>query len=301
MDKGILTLAIGRKYNKQAKYLAYSCILHSPWLPRAIITDDCEYFSRLYDITIQYTEDMGDPFSVKLKLHRYSPFGETLFLDADTLVYTDLRFMWDYFGNQSVVYNGSCEKKGNWYFKEISDILIKYNIPWVGKLNSGVFLFKKDVQAVTAFDYAIDLHKNHNDGEVPFFRKKMLPDEPFLAIAFGKYNQLPKEQDYGRLGRSLIHAKVIKLDITKGISSLIKRGSLVFPAVVHFTGTAASGHTDFYYSAEKIRLLFLYKNIPGSLIFSIIIRMSGAVFGPCLRIAKRFLKRLLRNNRQKSF
>ena len=142
--KGILTLAVGKKFNKRAKYLAYSCILHSPTLPRAIITDNCKYFNGLYDVVIPYTADMGDPFFVKLNLQHYSPFFETLFLDSDTLVYMDLRFMWDYFDGQSIVYAGNCRKEGKWWFKEIADVLKYYNIPWIGQLNSGVFLFRKD-------------------------------------------------------------------------------------------------------------------------------------------------------------
>ena len=67
--KGILTLAVGKKYNNFAKYLAYSCIINSPTLPRAIVTDNCKMFSGLFDVIIPYTADMGDSFNVKLKLH----------------------------------------------------------------------------------------------------------------------------------------------------------------------------------------------------------------------------------------
>jgi len=296
MKKGILTLAIGKKYNRMAKYLAYSCILNTPSLPRAIITDDCEYFNDLYDIIIHYSKNMGDPFAVKLRLNYYSPFYETLFLDADTLVYMDLQFMWDYFGNQSIVYVGSCKKEGKWYVKEIGDLLKIYDIPWIGILNSGIFLFRKDEVGINVLSYASELHENHDGVEIPFFRKKMLPDEPFLAIAFGKYNQFPVEidKDFGRLGRSLIEAKKIKLDITKGISRYTKEDRLVFPAVVHFTGITITGHVQCYYLAEKIRLLFYYMNIPGSTIIRVFIHMVGLVFGTCMKIIKPPLKRFLR-------
>jgi len=267
-EKGILTLAVGKKYNNQAKYLAYSCILHSPTLPRAIITDDCEYFKELYDVTIQYTADMGDPFAVKLKLHHFSPFFKTLFLDADTLVYTDLHFMWDFFAEQSIVYQGVCKKEGNWYFKEIADVLKYYNVPWVGKLNSGIFLFRKDETGINVMNYASELRESHGDISnplpaqvtLPNWRGKMLSDEPFLAIAFGKYEQLPIENDFGRMGRSLIGIKNVKLDITKGISKYIKEGKVVFPAVVHFVGGKKT-----YYFEERMKLLFYYIGMPGGI------------------------------------
>jgi hypothetical protein len=285
-EKGILTIAIGKKYNRWAKYLAYSCILHSPSLPRAIITDDCKYFNGLYDVIIPYTADMGDPFFVKLKLQHYSPFFETLFLDSDTLVYTDLRFMWDYFGSQSIIYAGTCLKEGTWYFKEIGDILKYYDIPWVGKLNSGVFLFRKDETGINVLNYAAELHEDHGDINIPLLGNKMLPDEPFLAVAFGKYNQLPKDE-FGRHGRSLIKTKNVKINIIRGISKFTKEGKAAFPSVVHFVGGK-----DTYYIEEKIKLLFFYKGIPICIYyFSVYIVMKFIVLFKFVKRCINYIKR----------
>ncbi|MHB9294218.1 hypothetical protein Holit_03344 [Hollandina sp. SP2] len=283
-EKGILTVAIGRKFNIQAKYLAYSCVVHSPTLPRAIITDNYSYCNGLYDVIIPYTADMGDPFKVKLKLHNHTPFFETLFLDSDTLVYRDLRFMWDYFGKQSIVYAGICLKEGKWYFKDIDKVIKYYDIPWIGQLNSGIFLFRKDETGMNVLNYATELHEHHREIEVPFFRGTMLPDEPFLAIAFGTYGQYPRN-DFGRLGRSLINTKDVKLDITKGIAKYMKGGELIFPSVVHFTGDKRQ-----YYIKEKFKLLIYYKGIP----------IPGVVgniylnFFVCLKFIKRCIKYILR-------
>jgi len=252
--KGIITLAIGEKFNRQAIFLAYSCILHSPSIPRAIITDNCDYFSELYDIVIPYSEDMGDPFKVKLRLQHYSPFYETLFLDSDTLVYTDLHFLWDYFGEQSIVYTGSCLTKGEWSFKKVEEAIEYFHVPWVGQLNSGVFLFRKDEMGLKVLNYAEKIHGEHDGIHVPFFRDKMLPDEPFLAVAFGKYNQLPTNE-FGRMGYTMIDAHSVKLDIIHGIAKFIKRGQLVFPAVVHFCCDKEQR-----YIKEKLKLLDCFKD-----------------------------------------
>jgi len=291
--KGILTLGIGQKFNRQAKYLAYSCILHSPTLPRAIITDNCDYFNGLFDVMIPYKADMGDPFKVKLQLQHYSPFYETLFLDSDTLVYTDLHFMWDYFDGQSIVYAGSCRKDGEWYFKEIDKVLQYYNIPWIGQLNSGIFMFKKDDIGLNVLNYAVELHGNHGDINIPYFRGNMFADEPFLAVALGKYNQLPRE-DFGRLGRSLINSKTVKLDIIKGISKFIKDGKVTFPAIVHFCGDKKN-----YYIKEKLKLLFYYKGIPLGMIMGCFINIIRG-FLLCLNfvmLCKRYAVRHLLRRR----
>jgi hypothetical protein len=112
---------------------------------------------------------MDDPFYIKLKLHNYSPFFETLFLDSDTLVYRDLGFMREYFGKQSIVYAGNCRKEGKWYFKDIDKVLRYYDIPWIGQLNSGIFLFRKDGTGMDVLNCASELYENHGDIEVPFF------------------------------------------------------------------------------------------------------------------------------------
>lgn len=291
MKKGLITIAVGKKYNKYAKYLAYSCILHSPAIIRAIITDNCEYFKGLYDIIIEYKQEMGDPFYVKLNLQHYSPFYETLFIDADAMVYNDLHFMWDYFKDRSIVYNGAKLKEGNWYVKDVSKTLELLDIPWLGQLNSGIFLFKKDETGIKVLNYAAELHTHHEGIEIPFFRGKMLPDEPFLAIAFGKYNVSPIEEkeDFGRLGRSLMNPDSIYLDITKGISRYTRNGHWVFPSVVHFTGSTIG---DMYYKAERIRLFFYFNGIPGKSIINIFLKP----FLFLIKIMKPYLKFLFKRN-----
>jgi hypothetical protein len=226
---------------------------------------------------------MGDPFKVKLKLPHYSPFYETLFLDSDTLVYTDLHFMWDYFGDQSIVYAGCCRKEGNWYFKEIDNILKYYNIPWLGALNSGIFMFRKDETGLRVLNYAAGLHEDHGGIEVPYFRDKMLPDEPFLALAFGKYHQLPRD-DFGRLGRSLMGSKNVKLDIIKGISKFTKNEDLVFPGIVHFCDDRKK-----YYVKERLKLFFYYKGVPCGIIIYCFVYIIYC-FTLCLNFMRRCAK-----------
>ena len=284
--QGILTLSVGKKFNRQARYLALSCMLHSPAIPRAIITDDCDAFKELYDVVIAYTKEMGDPFEVKLKLHLLTPFYETLFLDSDTLVYTDLRFMWGFFQNTSLVYAGERRVDGTWYV-EVSSLLERYNLPWIGQLNSGIFLFKKDRTGIDTLDYAAYLHKNHDGIDMPYFRGTMFPDEPFLAMAFGRYNQIPVTNDFGRLGRSLIGSQNITLNIAKGIARFIKNGHLIFPAVVHFVGDPGN-----YYFIEKTRLWFYYHSLGDFCIK--LCRSLARGFQKCLRLPGRVASRLKR-------
>ena len=280
-SNGILTLAIGKKYRKQAKYLAYSCILNSPSLPRAIITDDCDYFKELYDIVIKYDENMGNPFEVKLRLDLFTPFYETLFLDSDTLVYSDLRFFWENFRENSFVYAGTRKSTGIWYM-DISQILKKFNLSWIPTLNSGTFLFRKDKIGCETLNFAAYLYKNPEGIEIPYFRGKMLPDEPFLSIALAKNNQFPIEEkeDFGRLGRSLIDAAKVKINVVKGISKFFKGDDLNFVIVVHFIGGFVG---RYYYFIEKLRLKFYFYSLTD-------------VFAPIF-YGLEFIKRKIKNRR----
>jgi hypothetical protein len=224
---------------------------------------------------------MGNPFEVKLKLDKFTPFYETLFLDSDTLVYSDLRFMWDFFDdNRSFVYVGDCATSGEWYV-DISKILENFDISWIPLINSGTFLFRKDKIGCEILNFASKLYKNHEGIEIPFFRGKMLPDEPFFGIAFAKFNQIPvEEKDFGRLGRTLIDAKKIKINVTKGISKFIKDGDLNFVTVVHFVGGFVG---MYFYFIEKLRLKFYFFSLDN-------------IFSPIF-YGLEFLKRKIRNRR----
>jgi hypothetical protein len=250
---GIITLAVGKKFVRQARYLAYSCMLHCPEILRAIITDRNDDAKNLYDFIIPYDKN-ADPFETKLLLNRHTPFQKTLFLDSDTLVYGNISYLFDYLNDQSFIYVGTCRTEGYWCY-DIKSTAEKFNIPWIGQLNSGIFLFKNDEISNNLFEFAHSLHRDANRLNLSFFRLSMYSDEPFLGIASGKYLQKPIENDYGRIGRTTINKKHIRINIIKGYASFIWRNKMLFLTIVHFCD-----HAELYLR-EKIKL-FLYIKTP---------------------------------------
>jgi len=252
INKGIITIAIGKKYAKQAKYLALSCIINSPHTIRAVITDSPGFLSNFYDIIIPWNNN-DDPFSIKTRIYDFSPFEYTIFIDADSLVFNPIDDYWEYLKNNNFVYEGQKLSEGNWYFdiKKICSIINEDSIP---KFNSGMLLFKKSEVAKKIFDTAYYYFTNYKiEGiEIPFFRGNNYPDEPALAISLAK-NKIEPVNDYGRFSRTLIKAKNIRLNIKKRIAFFIKNGKFVYPHIVHFCGKRGS----FYYFFEKLRLFFL--------------------------------------------
>jgi len=60
-QRGILTIAIGKKYVHQAKYLALSAILHAPHLTRAMVTDCPDALRDYYDVCVPYNPEWAPP------------------------------------------------------------------------------------------------------------------------------------------------------------------------------------------------------------------------------------------------
>jgi hypothetical protein len=266
--KGLITIAIGEKYIRQARYLAYSAILRVPQVLRAVVTDKPELLADFYDMVIAYNPDYGDPFAAKTRLHLYTPFTETLYVDADSLVMHNFDSYWETLKGRSFVYEGTLLHKGEWYF-DIEKIRGQLSLPWIPRFNSGMLLFRNDETARAVFDTAFDYltRQKEETFDVDFFRGTMLPDEPFLAIALARLGIEPVE-DYGRFSRTLIGAKNIHVSVVKGFAFFIKNGRAVHPLIVHFCGRF--GRFLLFWESLKLRL---YCNPPVSIFIMNILSM----------------------------
>ena len=256
-NKGILTIAIGKKYAKQAKYLALSCMIHSPQIPRAVITDHGAYLSPFFDRIIDYDPGLGAPFETKTRIDIYSPFKKTLFLDADSLIVNDIGYYFDFLDKVPFLYCGIPRRDGHWYY-DIEKTKMENGVNWIPEFNSGMLLFSKldlddpsTVNVSEIFKTANQYMQNPEALNVAYFRKNMYPDEPFFALAFAKLDIKPFN-DCGRFSRTLIGAEKITINIVKGLARFKKQGRFVFPSVIHFCGTLG----NFFYFFEKIRLFF---------------------------------------------
>jgi len=252
MHNGIITIALGKKYAKQAIFLARSCMINSPHVLRAVVTDTPDLLNDYYDIIIPYN-NKEDPFSVKTRLYELSPFEKTLYIDADSLVYNNVDSFFNNLDENGFVYFGYKINEGIWYYdvKYICNII---KSSWIPKFNSGMLLFKKCDIAKLVFETAYYYFINHkNEGiEIPFFRGKNYPDEPMFSISLAKNNVEPVN-DYGRFSRTLIKTKRVRLNILLNLASFIKDDRLISPLIVHFCGRKGG----IYYFIEKLRLSLL--------------------------------------------
>lgn len=265
-NNGLLTIAIGKKFIRFARYLAMSGIMNSPSTLRAVITDDTESLRDYYDILIPCDNTVSDPFKVKTQLYEYTPFNVTMFIDSDSLIIQDLN---QYFNiNESFSINGPVVKEGEWYSLNIKEIMEKFSLDWFPCFNSGMFLFKKDNVSKKVFKDAQNAFAIMKELGVPYFRDKFMPDEPAFALSLAQNNIAPVN-DYGRYSRTLIsRTSNIVLNVQNRKYWFKKNNVQVYPTIVHFAGKLG----DLLYVREQIRLKLAFSlninNFFGSLITS---------------------------------
>jgi hypothetical protein len=89
-DVGLLTMAFGaQRYMDQAIALARSIRRHMPGRRICLVTDR-EMADPLFDDVVTM-DPIGIPGTIlKIRLHQYSPYAETLFIDSDCIVFRDI-------------------------------------------------------------------------------------------------------------------------------------------------------------------------------------------------------------------
>jgi hypothetical protein len=259
-SRGILTMAFGSaEYLEMAKSLARSLMIHSPQIPRAIITDaaaDAD-MTRLFDVRVPVNADFGSALVQKLFLDRYTPFHSTLFIDSDCLVVTDLDRIWRYFDGLPFGIPGVVRlKRGDEDpLFDVDFILDYFDLQEVSKFNSGMIYFDSSDVSKSIFRTARELQSRHL--ELRFLEGDH--DEALFEVAMA-INGIQAFIDDGEtmLTPAGIHGH-IALDVVRGVAVFSKYGVVRRPAVVHFAGPFSK---TFEYRRECYKLR---SNYDGSL------------------------------------
>jgi len=103
MSKGILIYATGEKYIRQAYLCALSVKASGNTTPVSLFTDkEIENKNNIFDKIIVDSWPVFDSSSYQVlnrwKTYHYTPYDETIVLDADTLVLQDILDWWSFFG-----------------------------------------------------------------------------------------------------------------------------------------------------------------------------------------------------------
>ena len=109
MSKGILVFAVGEKYIEQAYLCALSLKAAGNDTPISLFTDkEVENKNNVFDKVIvdEWPVFDSSPYQVlnRWKTYHYTPYVETIVLDADTLVLQDISDWWSFFGKYNLFF-----------------------------------------------------------------------------------------------------------------------------------------------------------------------------------------------------
>lgn len=183
-NKGFVTVATGSdKYYWLAAnlYLSYKK-RGSGEYPFALICDRENEYSAMFDDVI-LVDDIRKSTVDKL-LMRYSPYRESIFIDADTLILRDIDDLWDVFADQDDVSVFGCtlplDSQLGWFTYEGSG-KYKPQIRYLISMNGGIYYFRKTERAHRVFQQALDIIGDYDTIDFKYFDTPQ--DEPLMAMS----------------------------------------------------------------------------------------------------------------------
>jgi hypothetical protein len=241
-ERGVVTIAIGQtKYIEQAKDLGRSLIVNSPRISRGIITDsDDRELLDLFPIRGFLPEEARRCRGVEVKLYldQMTPFKETLFLDADTLVFSELENIWETFRTTSFGPFGSCVSElPAYWLSDSKEFAAKHRLDYFVSFNGGLYYFQSDAASRSVFHTARQLAVRYD--ELGFTRLNGgVNEEPLFSVAMAIHGIKPVIAD-GEPIMSVVRTS-LEIDVLQGKRILITpEGIRTQPHVLHFCGRMA--------------------------------------------------------------
>ena len=191
--RGYVTIATGsEKYYKLAKQLLMSYRKYAvDGLPFALICDRENEYTQDFDNVVVVT-DVHKSYLDKLQLHRWAPYDETIFVDADSLFLADPAGLWEDFKTcGDVSCYGWCfplhSNKG-WYYVDGCGAY-KDEIEYEISLHGGIYFLRKGEVCNAVFNKALELAENYHKYAFADFSEPA--DEPVLALSMAIHKIYP--------------------------------------------------------------------------------------------------------------
>ncbi len=285
--KGVLTIAVGRRYRRMALNLARSLWRFNPEERLAIVTDDARAFSSLSGpvIFVPFEADLGVGTRQKLHMDYYTPFEQTLFLDADCLVFGSLQGIWeDCSGVEFGVFGVNItDLRSWWYFRDVSATFLA-GVRQVPRFNGGLYYFRKRPSAEAVFALVRTLALDYQEAGLASFRQGVA-DEPLFALALGKLGLSAISNGNGQLATpDEFGFCPARADVFAGRMTYIKDGVGRQVTVAHFFGPWTG---TYLYLMETLRLKF------GTGILGILVALAVKALGDGLYSVFLFLRRVV--------
>jgi hypothetical protein len=191
MSNGVITICLNKEmYYHWSEILFKSILIHTN-IDFALVYDNEEWFKKYnLDKLVKYPiykTDIQNPYLFKYELINYTPFDNTIFLDADTIIFKDITLL---FNEQCV---SICSKwDGEWIFNKFSfidnpnEVVKKFKLNKLYSAYSGYLRFEKT-------DFYKELFKkilNQTDWDeilVKKYGRSIMPDEYYLNLTISNY------------------------------------------------------------------------------------------------------------------
>lgn len=307
-SKSILTIATGSElYISMACNLAMSFLLWNdyniiqfqlvtdkPWLVPDTIKDSIS-------VVVPSAEQCGAGFATKLSMYDFVVSEQTLFVDADCLIYGNLLPVFEAFKGHRVSVIGKNRTSGSnvGFCLDIASVMSRLGINYFPLLCGSIYYFEKSLLAAAVFDQAKALLPQYEKIGLVKLRNKE-NEEPLLAIAMAKFGQQPIA-DNGRIKADHMFYEFASTNVLTGKTKLWNDHKIPMPeystrksanpVIVHFNASFTEGYG---YKADISRLLDLFEGRKGYRLANIRAFIKYTLPGALLQNLKFFLRPLYR-------
>jgi hypothetical protein len=243
-----------------AEALALSYRRWKPKRPFCVVTDaaNAERLGGYYDVVRIVDESSGAKgTSQRLSVDRYTPFDETLVVDADCLFYRDPAVTWDAYAVADFVVKGwrylhAGDRHSN--VGDLPTLLRQTGVTRMGSFNSGLFYFRKSASTARLFDTMRAIFDRRNQLALRPFKNSPVAHEPVLGIAmelcgieFHPWDAATGQETWIDMG------DMRSVNVIRGESRVMKHGQAIEPAVIHYN---MSGQVSLAYLRDMFRLAY---------------------------------------------
>ena len=260
--RGFITVATGEYYCWLAENFVMSYKLFSKTnYPMYVITDKKgEKRLKKYFDGVIVLENPHYTFMDKIMVYQNSPFEETVFLDADMDIISDISYIFDEFEK-----NGSDVSCIGWY-KEISEknrpnhfgkaAVERFGLKKYIAFGGGIYYFKRGVAAQKVMDTIFNvLIPDYDQLELVRLRKGQMIDESLMGLSLLINKMDPiypyPEKDIMKYHNDMM--KTLNWDMNKKQCTFLWwNNEKVSPSIVHY-GTHNTYHRKYVYYNSMVR------------------------------------------------
>ncbi len=265
MTRGFVTIATGKeRYFILARNLLRSYRLHTNnAMPFAVISDSINEYTNEFDKVV-HIENPTRTYMDKLRLYDLLPFDETIFIDADSLAFSDLNAWWAIFSEGPDFSGfGMCWNVGSgrgWFDpNNIGEYSGK--VSFIPALQGGVYYLRRSQTCKDVFDLAKHLAEHYYEYGFTGFVDHVA-DEPVLALSMAVHNcrsfmNMPRE-GYSHVC-NMPRTRDLTTDILKPLLQYKYNGKTFYGEMIHW-GNNRTRYSAYRFEAEKLNLNYESKS-----------------------------------------